>query len=159
MDRQQLGAHTMKNTLVVAVASAFVLSGCAGMNEEALKVKCDVGPITVTVISGITGVTQDPIIVGDKNKWICWQLDPNAAKDYKFTADSIYINDNDDEFSNCKQSKKGGDLEGDTKIACHDKNNKHGQGNKQYKYSVQVFSRDPKIVPTPGPYDPWIVNN
>src|SRR2546423_8956548 len=42
------GGNTMKKTLVVAIASAFVLSGCAGMQGDGARVQCDIGPITVS---------------------------------------------------------------------------------------------------------------
>ena len=145
----------MKKTLVVAIASASVLTGCSGMKANGvMKVQCD-EVVTLTVTSGFTGVNRDPIVVGQSNRWLCWELDATAGQSYKLTADSISIKDNDDEFSNCKAGT-GGDLEGDTKIACHDKNNKHA--GIDYKYTIQVYPRDPQLR-TPKPYDPYIVNN
>ena len=145
----------MKKTLVVAIASAFVVMGCGQMTPGLVKVSCDEPTVTLTVTSGFTGVNRDPIVVGQANRWLCWELDATAGQSYKLTADSISIKDNDDEFSNCKAGT-GGNLEGDTKIACHDKNNKHA--GIDYKYTIQVYPRDPKLR-TPKPYDPYIVNN
>lgn len=149
----------MEKTVFIAIACVFGLASCASMDQEGLKVKCDLGPYTVGLAGGkIVTVSQDPIPVLDKNQWICWQLDRNVAASYKFVDDSISIEDGDDEFTNCKKSNKNGDKQGDTKIACHDKNNKHGDAKvRYYKYTITLEPRDGKAGTKS--YDPIIGND
>jgi hypothetical protein len=152
----------MKKILVVAVASACALTGCAmnGEKEGGLKVRCDDTPVVVTVDAGFIGVRKDPIIVTGKNKSLCWQLDASAAATYRFTPDSISIDDQNGEFADCTPRNKGGNLQDGTLIACRDDNNQSGPGNKprKYKYKITLQPRNP-ATPVPDPYDPWIVNN
>jgi len=151
-------SHQMNKTVFIAIASLFGLASCAGMDTEGLKVKCDVGPVSVFVTGKIVGVGQDPIPVLKQNQWICWQLDSNAAGSYMFFDESISVDDTDNEFDNCKANNKKGVMQGDTLIACLDKNNKHGAGDvRYYKYTMTLKRRDG----TPGPksYDPQIGND
>jgi hypothetical protein len=151
----------MKKTLCIAIASLFGLASCAGTDDRGMRVRCDVGPFTVGLAGGkIVTVSQDPIPVLSKNQWICWELDRTAAADYKFVDDSIYIEDRDDEFSNCKGSNRKGDLQGDTRIACHDKNNKHGESNvRYYKYTIKLEPRSSAKAGGTKSYDPMIGND
>ena len=148
----------MNKTVFTAIASAFAVASCASMDAEGLKLKCDEGPYTVGLTGKIITVSRDPIPVVEKNRWICWQLDAATARTYKFGDEAISIDDRHGEFSNCKSSNKKGDMKGDTRIACHDKNNKHGEPDvRYYKYTMTIERRDGKGGTRS--YDPQIAND
>lgn len=150
----------MKRTVLIAVAAAFVLAACAipMQADKAAPVRGAHSPtVYVTVINGKIEAHPDVIPVQDKNVWIYWLLD-SSQKKYRFPADAIRINDNDDEFTNCKNKNNGHNQGGHT-FACHDKNNQHGQGlaARFYKYTIKLETTDGSAPPPP--YDPFIVNH
>jgi hypothetical protein len=142
----------MKRAVAAAIAALFV-SACA--TQESMKAfKCDAGPFPVTVFYNEYIAVLEPIVVRGKDKWICWQLDADAAGTYKFVADSISIDDKGDgAFTNCKKGDKDGSQDGFTRIRCHDKNPKK----EKYKYGIRLERQDGRQGPPP--YDPLIVND
>lgn len=143
----------MKKTVLICItALAVLLAGCAAEGPK-MRVGCD-AVIQVTVVGNTPNADPDTVVVTDKNRWLCWELkDPN----YRFTRRSISITDWDDEFTNCKKGTEDGDLESSSKIACHDKNNKHGQKPaRAYKYAITLQRISDGSVITK---DPWIVND
>jgi hypothetical protein len=152
------GGLTMNKAVFIAVASALAIAGCASMEDKGRKVQCDVGPVSVSVTGKIVGVNLDPIPVLAKNQSICWQLDAAAAGTYMFFDESITINDTDNEFDDCKTGNKKGTMQGDSLIACKDKNNKHGEKDpRYYKYWIELKRRDGG--PNLKSYDPQIGND
>jgi hypothetical protein len=146
----------MKKTLVVAVASVFVLTGCHWLKEHGFTAQgtkpCDVGPVMVHVPNNQITPIPD-IVVDGKVKQICWQLDSDAAKTYQFFTDSIQIDDpGGSAFANCKKGQKDGDLDGPDKIRCKD----HNPHKDKYKYLIKVYLQNGNDGPQ---LDPWIVNN
>jgi hypothetical protein len=147
----------MKKTLLVAMAVAFALAGCAQFRSDGdvdAASTCQVGPVMVSVTNN-TIDSIPPINVPNRGavKWICWQLDANASAIYKFVPDSIQIEDQQgDGFENCKKGQHG-NQSGSSRIRCKDLHPRQ----QQYKYTINVERKDG--LSGPPPLDPMIDND
>jgi hypothetical protein len=133
----------MKKSVLVAAASALVLTACACNTLNVRKIDPQ-NPGVFVVDSSYIVVDQEPLYFpkGKQNVTITWQL-PSDSR-YTFPKDGIVIKDAGDEFPDCHPEQNR------LRFACMNKHSKPGK----YKYTIKVEGS-----PAVAPLDPTVLND